>query len=63
VWSPNWASSVQVSVKGSLVIPGHKLSGPYSLPPLLTGTIYYDFSRKVIPELLQDVDLQIMVYE
>ena len=30
----------------------------YVCPPRLTGTVYCDFLRNVIPELLEDVDLQ-----
>jgi hypothetical protein len=39
-----------------------RLLGPYLLPPLLAGAVYYNFSRKIIQELLQDVDLKIMVH-
>jgi hypothetical protein len=33
-------------------------SGHYVCPPRLTGTVYCDFLRNVIPDLLEDVDLQ-----
>jgi len=45
-----------------IIIAGNRLLGPYSLPPLLTGAVYYDFPRKVVPELFQDMDLQITVH-
>jgi len=35
-----------------------KLMGHYFLPLRLTEAVYHDFLRKVLPELLQDVDLQ-----
>jgi hypothetical protein len=36
-------------------IAGDMLLGPYSLPSCLIGTLYYDYLRKVLPELLQEV--------
>jgi len=39
-------------------IAGDRLLGPYFLPPRLTGTVYHDIPRSVLPELLQGVDLQ-----
>jgi hypothetical protein len=35
-----------------------RLLGPHFLPPCLTGAVYDGFLRNVLPELLQDVDLQ-----
>jgi hypothetical protein len=39
-------------------IAGDRLLGPYFLPPRLTGAVYHDIPRSVLPELLQGVDLQ-----
>jgi len=39
-------------------ITADKLLGPCFLPLRLTGTIYRDFLRNVLPELLQDMDPQ-----
>ena len=39
-------------------IPADRLLGPYFLPLCLTGAVYRDFLRKVLPELLQDMDPQ-----
>ena len=39
-------------------IAGDRLLGPYFLPPRLTGAVYHDIPRSVLPELLQSVDLQ-----
>jgi len=39
-------------------LAGDRLLGPYFLPPRLTGTVYHDIPRSVLPELLQGVDLQ-----
>ncbi|GFG35803.1 hypothetical protein Cfor_03968 [Coptotermes formosanus] len=38
------------------------LLGPYVLPPRLTGAVYHDLLRYVLPELLQDVALHTGVY-
>jgi hypothetical protein len=35
-----------------------RLLGSYFLPPCLTGAVYHDFLQNVLPELLQDVDVQ-----
>ena len=35
-----------------------RVSGPSFLPPSLPGPVYHDYLRTVVPELLQDVDLQ-----
>jgi hypothetical protein len=35
-----------------------RLLGPYFLLPLLSGRVYHDFLRNVLPELLQDYDMQ-----
>jgi hypothetical protein len=35
-----------------------KLMGHYFLSLRLTEAVYHDFLRKVLPELLKDVDLQ-----
>jgi hypothetical protein len=40
-------------------IAADRLLGPYFLPPRLTGDVYRDFLRKVLPELLQGIDPQI----
>ena len=32
--------------------------GPYFLLPCLTGAVYNDFLRNVLPEQLQDLDMQ-----
>jgi hypothetical protein len=37
---------------------GDRLLGHYVCSPSLTGTVYCDFLRNVIPQLLEDVDLQ-----
>ena len=39
-------------------IAGDRLLGPYLLPPRLTGVVYHNIPRSVLPELLQGVDLQ-----
>ena len=36
--------------------------GTHFLPPRLTGAVYRDFLRNVLPELLQDVDLQTRIH-
>jgi hypothetical protein len=38
---------------------GDRLVGPYCLPTRLTGALCHDFLRNFLPELMQDVDLQI----
>jgi hypothetical protein len=45
-------SSFHVGTSGDRLLEG------YFLPPCLTIADYHDFQRKVLPELLQDVDLQ-----
>jgi len=42
-------------------IAAGRLLEPYSLPPRLIGAVYRDFLHNSLPELLQDVDLQIGV--
>ena len=37
---------------------GARLLRPHFLPPRLTAAVYHDFLRNVLPNLLQDVDLQ-----
>jgi len=32
-------------------------SGPYFLPPCLTGAVYHSFLKNFLPLLLQDVDM------
>jgi hypothetical protein len=39
-----------------------RLVGPNCLPPHLTGALNHDFLRKFLPELLQDVDVQIRMH-
>jgi hypothetical protein len=39
-------------------IARRRLVEPYFFPPPLTGAVYRDFLRTVLPELLQDVDVQ-----
>jgi len=39
-------------------IVGGRLMEPYFLPPHLTGPVYHGFQWNVLPELLQDVNLQ-----
>jgi hypothetical protein len=41
---------------------GNRLLGSYVLHQLLTGDVYHDFLRNVLPEILQDVDLQIRIH-
>jgi hypothetical protein len=43
-------------------IAGDRLLGPYFLPPHLTGAVYHDFLSNILPELLQDVDLQTRIH-
>jgi hypothetical protein len=43
-------------------IAGDRLLGPYFLPPHLTGALYHNFLRNVLPELLQDVGLQTRIH-
>jgi hypothetical protein len=43
-------------------ITGDRLLGPYSLPSLLTGTVYHDYLRNVLPELLQHLYLQSRIH-
>lgn len=40
----------------------NRLLGPCFLPLRLTGAVYRDFLRKVLPELLQNVDLHAMIH-
>jgi len=39
-----------------------RLLGPYSLPSRLSGTVYHDYLRNVLPELLQDVYIQTRIH-
>jgi hypothetical protein len=39
-------------------IAGDRLLEPDFLPPRLTGAVYRDFLSNILPELLQDMDLQ-----
>jgi hypothetical protein len=41
---------------------GNKLLGPYFLSPRLTGAVCHDFLLHVLPELLQDLDLQTSIH-
>ena len=43
-------------------IVGGRLMEPYFLPPHLTGPVYHGFQWNVLPELLQDVNLQTKIY-
>jgi len=39
-----------------------RLLGSYFLAPRLTGSVYRSFLRHVLPELLEDVDLQTRIH-
>jgi len=41
---------------------GERLLGPCFLPPCLTGAVYRNFLREVLPGLLEDVDLQTRIH-
>jgi hypothetical protein len=43
-------------------IAGDSLLGPYFLPPHLPGTGYHYFLQNILPELLQDVDVQTRIH-
>jgi hypothetical protein len=54
-WCP---SHGLLTMKETVQIVQDRLLGPYFLSPRLTGAIYNDFLRKVLPEPLQDMDMQ-----
>jgi len=39
-----------------------RLMEPYLFPELVTGIVYLDFLRNILPELLQDVHLQTRIH-
>lgn len=43
-------------------IAGDRLLWIYLFPPRLTGAVYHDFVRNVLPQLLEEVNLQIRIH-
>jgi hypothetical protein len=39
-----------------------RLLGPYFLAPYVNGAVHHDLLRNVLPELLQEVDLQTGIF-
>ena len=53
---------VTLNIHVYAVIAGNILLRPYFLPPHLTGSVYHDFLRNVLTELLQDGSLQTEIH-